>query len=127
MHKEKTKQKININKTKQKKKVQNKKVSKCRKKFQSSSCIINLINKMYTFAVTYFDLATELIRCGTNVDLLSDYIKSKNSLLTKKEIEDIKSAIQKRFLGHFSKRLQECARSRDYFFKKNESWLKSTY
>lgn len=25
---------------------------------------------MYTFAVTYFDLATELIRCGTNVDLI---------------------------------------------------------
>lgn len=82
---------------------------------------------MYTFEVTYFDLAMELIRCGDNVDLLSDYIKSKNSLLTKNEIEKVKAAIRKRFSGNYCKRKQECSNNRNYFFKKNESWLKSVY
>jgi len=84
---------------------------------------------MHNFSVSYFDLATELCRLNSNVDLLNDFIKSKNSLLTEEEIEIVKRAIRKRFLGHFHKRFKDSSNNREYFFmnKSNEKWFQSTY
>lgn len=80
---------------------------------------------MYSFSISNFDLATELCRLNSNVDLLNGFIKSKNSLFTEKEIEIVIAAIRKRFLGHFSKRIKESSNNREYFFKnkKNAKWF----
>lgn len=80
---------------------------------------------MSSFSVSYSELCKELINCGNNVGLLSDFVKAKNSVLTINEIEIVTKDIQKRFLGHFFKRWAESHKIKSYFFKKNDAWLKS--
>lgn len=82
---------------------------------------------MSSFSVSYSKLCKELINCANNVDLLTDFIKTKNSVLTINEIEIVTKAIQKRFLSHFFKRWAESHKIKSYFFKKNDAWLKSKF
>lgn len=82
---------------------------------------------MNSFCVSYSELCKELINCNSNVDLLTDFIKTKNMVLTINEIQIVKKSVQKRFLSHFLKRWAECHRNKSYFFKKNYAWLRSRF
>ena len=61
--------------------------------------------------------------CEKNVDSLIEFFKSNHSFLTNEEIEVVKSAIRKRFLGNFSKRLKASKRNMEVFFKYHDCWL----
>lgn len=80
---------------------------------------------MSSFSVSYSELCMELINCGNNVNLLTDFIKAKNSVLTINEIKIVTKDIHKRFLSNFCKRWAESHKIKSYFFKKNDVWLKS--
>lgn len=82
---------------------------------------------MSLFSVLHSELSYELINCNASLELITDFIKSKNAMLQDEEIGIVKRAIQKRFLGHFKKRWQESYKLKSHFFKKNEDWLKSTF
>jgi len=58
--------------------------------------------KMSLFSASFGELSQAFIECDRNVDLLSAFIKSKNSVLTSAEIEFVKRAIQKRFVSLFN-------------------------
>lgn len=82
---------------------------------------------MILFSVSYSELCHELIDYGSNVNLLTNFIKQKNSVLTIDEIEIVEKAVQKRFFGHFLNRWRESHKIKSYFFRKNATWLESKY
>ena len=82
---------------------------------------------MCLFSVLYSELSYELINCNASLELITDFIKSKNAMLRDEEIGIVKRAIQKRFLGHFKKRWEESHKLKSFFLKKNEDWLKSRF
>lgn len=82
---------------------------------------------MSKFSVSYKELCEELINCGKNVNDLTKFIKAKNNDLTEEQINFVKRDISQRFLSSFNKRWTDSYRRINYFFKKNENWLKSKY
>lgn len=82
---------------------------------------------MSLFSVLYSELSNELISCKGNVNLITDFIKSKSPSLSNEEMDLVKKTIQKQFLGHFTKRWKESHNNRSQFIRKNEKWLKSTF
>lgn len=82
---------------------------------------------MSKFSVSHKELCEELINCGKNVNALTEFIKAKNNDLTEEQINFVKRDISQRFLSSFNKRWTDSYRRINYFFEKNENWLKSKY
>lgn len=82
---------------------------------------------MSLFTVSFRELSDELMICGKNLDQITDLIKRKKSTLTTEQIQFVKEAIKKRFLGHFNKRWEKANRNKNVFLRYNNEWLLCKY
>ncbi|XP_018797861.1 PREDICTED: uncharacterized protein LOC108974460 [Bactrocera latifrons] len=81
---------------------------------------------MSTFSFLYNELSEELINSDRNVDLLTEYIKSRNSGVTDEDVAYVKISISQRFLPIFNKRWFGASQNIARFFASNSVWLTMT-
>lgn len=78
---------------------------------------------MTLFTVCFSELSEEIFKSGKDLNKLTDFIKRKKSTLTIDEVNVVKNAIKKRFIGHFKKRLKQSNGNKAKFYKLNKTWL----